>query len=40
MKLEHPESKVKVETENPESYLSQGWTEVGKKSADDEDDKK
>lgn len=26
MKLTHPNSKTVVETDNPEAYLSQGWT--------------
>lgn len=39
MKLEHAESEQKIETENPEPYLSQGWTEVGSKSKDDKPSK-
>ena len=27
MRLEHPNSKTTVETDNPEAYLSQGWVE-------------
>ena len=43
MKLEHPNSKHKVETDSPEEYLPQGWGEVEKpaakaKSGDNEDD--
>lgn len=27
MKLTHPESKVTVETDDPQQYLTQGWVE-------------
>lgn len=30
--VSHPETNAKVETFDPEVYLSQGWEEVGKKS--------
>lgn len=29
--LTHPDSKVTVETHDPETYLSQGWVEADKK---------
>lgn len=41
MKLKHPDSKhnIEVRDEDAETYLSQGWTAVGKKSEKDADDK-
>ena len=39
MRLEHPNSKTTVETDNPEAYLSQGWVEKESQAPAKSDDK-
>lgn len=40
MKLTHPDSKQTIETDEPETYVSQGWLEKKSAPAKPADDKK